>query len=157
WGLGIGASIAARAPGVGDTLVHLLLGGPIIAGRTLSRFFAVHVFAVPGILIGMIGLHLWLVLRLGLNEAPMAARVVSRETYRRRYEAEVHEDGVSFFPHAARKDMVASGVVILAVVLCALLFGPFGPHGVPDPTLIDAAPKPDFYFLALYALFALLP
>src|SRR5204862_7125031 len=54
-------------------------------------------------------------------------------------------------------DMVACGVVVLAVVLCAVLFGPFGPHGVPDPTLIDTAPKPDFYFLALYALFALLP
>src|SRR3989475_6801563 len=37
WGLGIGASIASRAPGVGDTLVHLLLGGPIIAGRTRSE------------------------------------------------------------------------------------------------------------------------
>src|SRR5258705_4489014 len=157
WGLGIGASIASRAPGVGDTLVQVLLGGPIIAGRTLSRFFAVHVFLVHGILIGMIGLHLWLVLRLGINEWPMPGRVVNRETYRRHYEAEVHGDGVSFFPHAARKDMVACGVVVLAVVLCALLFGPFGPHGIPDPTLIDTAPKPDFYFLALYALFALLP
>jgi len=157
WGLGIGASIAARAPGVGDTLVQLLLGGPIIAGRTLSRFFTVHVFLVPGILIGMIGLHLWLVLRLGINEWPMPGRVVTRETYRRRYEEEVHKDGVSFFPYAARKDMVACGVVLLVVVLCAVVFGPFGPHGVPDPTLIDAAPKPDFYFLALYALFALLP
>jgi len=87
----------------------------------------------------------------------MPGRVVSRETYRHRYEEEVHKDGVPFFPHAARKDMVACGVVVLAVVLCALLFGPFGPHGVPDPTLIDTAPKPDFYFLALYALFALLP
>jgi len=157
WGLGIGASIASRAPGIGDTMVQLLLGGPIIAGRTLSRFFAVHVFLVPGILIGMIGLHLWLVLRIGINEWPMPGRAVSRETYRHRYEEEVHKDGVPFFPHAARKDMVACGVVVLAVVLCALLFGPFGPHGVPDPTLIDAAPKPDFYFLALYALFALLP
>src|ERR1700741_2928437 len=157
WGLGIGASIASRAPGIGDVLVQLLLGGPIIAGRTLSRFFAVHVFLVPGILIGMIGLHLWLVLRIGINEWPMPGRVVNRETYRRQYEEEVHRDGVSFFPHAARKDMVACGVVVLAVVLCALLFGPFGPHGVPDPTLIDTAPKPDFYFLALYALFALLP
>jgi ubiquinol-cytochrome c reductase cytochrome b subunit len=157
WGLGIGASIASRAPGIGDTMVQLLLGGPIIAGRTLSRFFAVHVFLVPGILIGMIGLHLWLVLRIGINEWPMPGRVVSRETYRHRYEEEVHKDGVPFFPYAARKDMVACGVVVLAVVLCALLFGPFGPHGVPDPTLIDAAPKPDFYFLALYALFALLP
>src|SRR4029450_4881079 len=70
---------------------------------------------------------------------------------------EIHKDGVPFFPHAARKDLVACGVVVLVVVLCALLFGPFGPHGFPDPTLIDAAPKPDFYFLALYALFALLP
>src|SRR6266705_1868989 len=157
WGLGIAASIAARSPVIGESLVHVLLGGPIIAGRTLSRFFAVHVFLVPGILIGMIGLHLWLVLRIGINEWPVPGRVVNRETYRRRYEDEVHRDGVSFFPHAVRKDMVACGVVVLAVVLCALLFGPFGPHGVPDPTLIDTAPKPDFYFLALYALFALLP
>ncbi len=157
WGLGIGASIAARAPMVGEALVHLLLGGPIIAGRTLSRFFAVHVFLVPGILIGMVGVHLWLVLRLGINEYPMPGRLVKRETYRRRYEDEVHKDGVPFFPDAARKDMVACGVVMLAVLVCAALFGPFGPHGVPDPTLIDTAPKPDFYFLALYALFALLP
>src|SRR5437867_12633133 len=53
WGLGIGASIASRAPGVGDALVQLLLGGPSIAGRTWSRFIAVHVLLVPGILIGM--------------------------------------------------------------------------------------------------------
>src|SRR6516165_12253111 len=125
WGLGIGASIASRAPGVGNTLVQILLGGPIIAGRTLSRFFAVHVFLVPGILIGMIGLHLWLVLRIGINEWPMPGRVVNRETYRRQYEDEVHRDGVAFFPDAAKKDMVACGLVVLAVVLCALVFGPF--------------------------------
>ena len=43
------------------------------------------------------------------------------------------------------------------MLVCAAIFGPFGPHGVPDPTIIDTAPKPDFYFLALFALFALLP
>jgi ubiquinol-cytochrome c reductase cytochrome b subunit len=157
WGLGIGASIAARSPVIGDSLVHLLLGGPIIAGRTLSRFFAVHVFVVPGLLIALIGLHLWLVLRLGVNEWPMPGRLVDRGTYRRRYEEEVGRDGVSFFPHAARKDMVGMGVVVLIVVICAAVLGPFGPNGFPDPTLIDAAPKPDFYFLALFSLFALLP
>src|SRR5437016_1812756 len=157
WGLGIGASIASRAPGVGDALVQLLLGGPIIAGRTLSRFFAVHVFLVPGILIGMIGLHLWLVLRIGINEWPMPGRAVSRETYRRRYEEEVHKDGVPFFPVAARKDMVGMSVVILAVLACAAVFGPYGPNGVPDPTITDASPRPDFYFLSLFALMALLP
>jgi ubiquinol-cytochrome c reductase cytochrome b subunit len=157
WGLGIGASIAARAPGVGDTLVHVLLGGPIIAGRTLSRFFALHVFVIPGTLIALTGLHVWLVLRLGVNEWPMPGRLVDRETYQAQYQADVHKDGVPFFPVAARKDMVAMGVVILAALACAAIFGPNGPHGVPDPTITDAAPRPDFYFLSLFALLALLP
>jgi len=157
WGLGIGASIAARAPAIGNAVVHVLLGGPIIAGRTLSRFFAIHVFAIPGLLIALVGLHLWLVLRLGINEWPMPGRLVTRETYRRRYEEEVHADGVAFFPDAARKDMVAMGVVIAIVLVCAALFGPHGPRGFPDPTLIDTAPSPDFYFLPLFSLFALLP
>jgi ubiquinol-cytochrome c reductase cytochrome b subunit len=157
WGLGIGASIAARAPVVGSLLVHVMLGGPIIAGRTLSRFFALHVFVVPGVLIALTGLHVWLVLRLGVNEWPMPGRLVDRETYRERYQADVHRDGVPFFPVAARKDMVAMGVVILAVLVCAAIFGPHGPHGVPDPTIIDASPRPDFYFLSLFAVLALLP
>src|SRR5438552_2204185 len=157
WGLGIGSSIAARAPVIGSTLVHVLLGGPIIAGRTLSRFFALHVFAIPGLLIALTGLHVWLVLRLGVNEWPMPGRVVDRETYRKRYEDEVHRDGVPFFPVAARKDMVGMAVVVLAVLACAAIFGPNGPHGAPDPTITDASPRPDFYFLSLFALLALLP
>src|ERR1700722_19665213 len=47
WGLGIGASIASRVPIMGPFVVKLMLGGPIIAGATLSRFFALHVFVIP--------------------------------------------------------------------------------------------------------------
>jgi ubiquinol-cytochrome c reductase cytochrome b subunit len=43
------------------------------------------------------------------------------------------------------------------VLAFAAIFGPNGPHGVPDPTITDAAPRPDFYFLSLFALLALLP
>ena len=67
WGLGIGASIAGRTPILGRALVHLLLGGPIIAGATLSRFFTLHVFVIPALLMAFVGLHLLLVLRLGVN------------------------------------------------------------------------------------------
>jgi ubiquinol-cytochrome c reductase cytochrome b subunit len=42
WGLGIGASIASRVPIIGPFAVKLMLGGPIIAGATLSRFFALR-------------------------------------------------------------------------------------------------------------------
>ncbi|HXJ79429.1 MAG TPA: cytochrome b N-terminal domain-containing protein [Candidatus Methylomirabilis sp.] len=157
WGLGIGTAIVGRMPVAGSVLVQALLGGPIIAGRTLSRFFSFHVFAIPGLLIGLVGLHLWLVLRLGINEWPMPGRLVDRETYRKRYEEEVARDGVPFFPVAARKDMVAMGVVVLTVLVLAAIFGPHGPRGVPDPTIIDTVPAPDFYFLSLFALFALLP
>src|ERR1700678_2784291 len=38
WGLGIGASIVSRVPLLGPALVSLMMGGPIIAGATLSRF-----------------------------------------------------------------------------------------------------------------------
>src|SRR5271166_4097367 len=54
WGLGIGASITGRVPFLGAYAVHMLLGGPIIAGATLSRFFALHVFLIPGLLIALV-------------------------------------------------------------------------------------------------------
>ncbi|HUX28459.1 MAG TPA: cytochrome b N-terminal domain-containing protein, partial [Terracidiphilus sp.] len=54
WGLGIGASILSRVPIIGGSLVDLMLGGPIIAGPTLSRFFTLHVFVIPGILLVLI-------------------------------------------------------------------------------------------------------
>src|SRR3982075_3691202 len=62
WRLGIGASIASRVPILGGSIVKMMLGGPIIAGATLSRFFALHVFVIPGTLIGLVGLHLLMVL-----------------------------------------------------------------------------------------------
>src|ERR1700709_1813980 len=76
WGLGIGASIASRVPILGPAIVKLMLGGPIIAGATLSRFFAVHVFLIPGLLIVFVALHVLMVLNLGINEWPMPGRVV---------------------------------------------------------------------------------
>src|SRR5881409_625701 len=85
WGLGIGASIASRVPMIGGAVVKLMLGGPIIAGATLSRFFALHVFVVPGSLIAFVGEHLLMVLKLGINEWPMPGRVVKRATYEREY------------------------------------------------------------------------
>jgi ubiquinol-cytochrome c reductase cytochrome b subunit len=157
WGLGIGAAIAGRTPVLGREVVHLLLGGPIIAGETLSRFFTMHVFVVPGLLIAFVLVHLVLVLRLGVNEWPMPGRLVNRATYRREYEEQVQRDGVPFFPDAAKRDIVFAGITICAVLACAAIFGPFGPNGQPDPTIIRTTPRPDFYFLSLFSAFALLP
>ena len=111
WGLGISASIAARSPVIGDQVVHVLLGGPIIAGRTLSRFFAAARLRDPRPAVR------------ADRPAPLARaqarhqRVAdARPAGESRdvpgaYEEEVQKDGVAFFPDAARKDMVGMGVV----------------------------------------------
>jgi ubiquinol-cytochrome c reductase cytochrome b subunit len=134
-----------------------MLGGPIIAGATLSRFFSIHVFIVPGMLIAFVGVHLLMVLKLGINEWPVPGRIVKRSTYLKEYHELTQKDGVRFVPDAFRKDLVFSGVIILALVVCAALFGPFGPKGQPDPTVVQAVPKPDYFFLWMYASLALLP
>jgi ubiquinol-cytochrome c reductase cytochrome b subunit len=157
WGLGIGASISSRIPVLGPWIVKLLLGGPIIGGATLSRFFALHVFVIPGSLMLFVGVHLLLVLKLGINDWPMPGRLVRRATYLKEYHELTQRDGVPFVPGAVAKDLVFSGAILLALVVCALLFGPFGPGGQPDPAIIQTAPRPDFFFLWLYAVLSLLP
>ena len=157
WGLGIGASIVGRVPLIGAFMVHMLLGGPIIAGDTLSRFFAIHVFVIPGLLFGLVSLHLLMVLKLGINDWPMPGRIVRRSTYMKEYHELTQKDGVPFVPEAVWKDMFFSAMIIVSVMICAVFFGPFGPSGYPDPTIIQTVPKPDFFFRWLYAMLALLP
>ncbi|HTW61258.1 MAG TPA: cytochrome b N-terminal domain-containing protein [Terracidiphilus sp.] len=157
WGLGIGVSIVSRVPWIGGGLVHLLLGGPIIAGATLSRFFALHVFIIPGALLVFVFLHVWMVLKLGINEWPMPGRLVRRSTYTQEYEQLTHKDGIPFIPGAFWKDLAFSGAILAAVAVCAFVFGPYGPTGQPDPSITQTVPKPDFFFLWLYAILSYLP
>jgi ubiquinol-cytochrome c reductase cytochrome b subunit len=157
WGLGIGASIASRVPVMGPAIVNLLLGGPIIAGATLSRFFALHVFVIPGLLISFVAVHLLMVIKLGINEWPMPGRVVRKATYIRDYHELTKKDGVPFYPGAVYKDLFFGAFIILAIAGCAIYFGPFGPSGPPDPTIIQTAPRPDYFFLWLYAVLSFLP
>jgi ubiquinol-cytochrome c reductase cytochrome b subunit len=157
WGLGIGASIVARVPFIGGQLVHFMLGGPIIAGATLTRFFALHVFVIPGILLLFAALHVWMVLKLGISEWPMPGRAVRRDTYIAEYNKLAHEDGIPFVPGAFWKDLFFSAAIMAAVVVCAAVLGPYGPTGQPDPSIIQTVPKPDFFFLWIYAILSYLP
>jgi ubiquinol-cytochrome c reductase cytochrome b subunit len=157
WGLGIGASIASRVPIMGPSIVNLMLGGPIIAGATLSRFFALHVFVIPGLLIAFVSVHLLMVIKLGINEWPMPGRIVRKATYIKEYHDLTKKDGIPFVPDAVWKDLFFGGLILLSVAACALYYGPFGPSGPPDPTIIQTVPRPDFFFLWLYAVLSFLP
>jgi ubiquinol-cytochrome c reductase cytochrome b subunit len=100
WGLGIGAAMMGRVPLIGPELVHFVLAGPIIAGETLSRFFTLHVFVIPGTIIALVSLHLRLVLTKGINEYPVPGNAVVKATYEQEYETLVQQEGVPFVPKA---------------------------------------------------------
>ncbi len=157
WGLGIGVAIMGRVPFLGEQLVNLMLGGPIIASETLSRFFALHVFVLPGGVLAIVSIHLRMVLTKGINEYPKPGMLVRRETYDKEYAAILTKEGVPFFPKAISKDIVAASVVIFGILICACLFGPDGPSGPPNPVQIDTLPRPDFFFLWIFAIAALMP
>jgi ubiquinol-cytochrome c reductase cytochrome b subunit len=102
-------------------------------------------------------LHVWMVLKLGINEWPMPGRIVRRSSYVTEYHALTRKDGRPFVPGAVWKDAFFSAAILAAVAVCAAVFGPYGPGGQPDPTIIQTAPKPDFFFLWLYAVLSYLP
>ena len=89
--------------------------------------------------------------------SPMPGRIVRKATYEKQYHELTEKDGVPFVPGAIYKDSFFSACILLALMLVAAYFGPFGPSGRPDPTIIQTVPRPDYFFLWIYALLSLLP
>src|SRR6202011_146155 len=118
-------SMAGRVPVVGPWVVDGLLGGPIIGGDALSRFFALHVFVIPGAILLLLAVHLWLVLKCGISAPPVPGQIVDPKTYNAEYEKEL-KTGVPFLGEAMVKDALFSALVVIAVVALAAVFGPSG-------------------------------
>jgi ubiquinol-cytochrome c reductase cytochrome b subunit len=156
WGLAVAGAMAGRVPGIGPQVVELLLGGPIIGGGSLSRFFTLHVFVLPSLLVLCLMLHLWLVVKLGVSTPPVPGNVVDPNTYEEEYEKEL-KSGLPFAGEAMTKDIICSTIAVLIVVMIAALVGPKGPEMPPDPTMPGANPRPEWPFLWLFGLLSLSP
>lgn len=157
WSVVIAAEQAGRVPLIGNWLAQFILGGATIGGATLSRFYAIHVFMVPALLFIFIGLHLWLVLHHGIAEPPVAGKPVHPATYRQEYHKELEKTGVPFWPDGAWRDFVVGTILIIAIAFCALYLGPPPLGKPPDPSILQADPRPDWYLLWYFAVLALMP
>jgi ubiquinol-cytochrome c reductase cytochrome b subunit len=157
WSAVVAAEQLGRIPLLGKHIARLLIGGDTIGGQTLSRFFAYHVFLIPGLIFLFVSFHLWLVMRNGISEPPKAGRLIDPSTYRQWYHDMLRNNGVSFWPYAAWRDAVFASFVIIFIIVAAVIFGAPALSKQPDPSSIITHPKPDWYLLWIYALFALMP
>jgi menaquinol-cytochrome c reductase cytochrome b subunit len=70
WASVVGINLNGTAPFLGPFLAWFLQGGAEIGSNTLTIFYAMHMLLIPGALIGLILLHLYLVVRLGVSSPP---------------------------------------------------------------------------------------
>lgn len=70
WATTVGTSIVETVPFLGSFLTESLRGGADLSTLTLVRFFSAHIWMLPAALFGLIGIHIYLVIRLGISHIP---------------------------------------------------------------------------------------
>jgi quinol-cytochrome oxidoreductase complex cytochrome b subunit len=70
WATTVATSIAGTVPLIGNFINQVLRGGPDLSAVTLARFFSVHIWWFPALIAILIGVHLYMVIRLGISSVP---------------------------------------------------------------------------------------
>jgi len=70
WATTVGTEIAGTVPLIGPFITNVLRGGTDLSAVTLARFFAVHIWFLPAVIGLMIGIHMYLIIRLGISKIP---------------------------------------------------------------------------------------
>ena len=70
WATTVGTEIAGTAPLIGGFIERILRGGSELSAVTLARFFSVHIWFFPATIALLIGIHIYLVIRMGISSVP---------------------------------------------------------------------------------------
>jgi quinol-cytochrome oxidoreductase complex cytochrome b subunit len=70
WATTVGTEIPGTAPFIGDFIIRILRGGTDLSAVTLARFFSVHIWFLPAIIVLLISVHMYLVIRIGISSVP---------------------------------------------------------------------------------------
>jgi len=179
WGAQVIISIFGVIPGIGEDLTLWIRGDYVISGATLNRFFALHVIALPLVLVILVFLHIIALHEVGSNNPDGID--VKRPNDGEKFEDNVSEkftfheyftkggkkiivDAIPFHPYYTVKDIV--GVVGFLIVFCAVIF--FAPEGggyfLEKPNFEPANPMktpehiaPVWYFTPFYAILRAIP
>ena len=158
WGAQVIVNLAGAVPFVGGELVEWVRGDYLISGATLNRFFALHVVAIPLVLVALVFMHLVALHHVGSNN-PDGIEIKKNKG------ADGNPvDGIPFHPYYTVHDLV--GIVVFLMVFCAVIF--FFPDGggyflerpnfeAANPLKTPAHIAPVWYYTPFYAMLRATP
>ncbi len=158
WGAQVIISLFGAIPWIGYALTLWIRGDYVISDATLNRFFALHVIALPFVLVGLIVAHILALHEVGSNNPDGV------EIKKNKDENGIPKDGIPFHPYYSVKDIV--GVVVFLMFFVAVMF--FAPemggyfieyaNFVPaDPLKTPEHIAPVWYFTPFYAILRAVP
>ncbi len=158
WAAQVIIALAGVIPVVGDELVIWLQGGFVVNEATLGRLFALHVVALPLVLIALVFVHIVALHHVG-SSSPDGVEIKQNKD-----ENGKPIDGVGFHPYVTVKDMFGWGIFL--ILFCAVMFfaPTFGGYFIEAPNFQEANPlqtpeviHPIWYFTAWYAMLQSIP
>ncbi len=158
WGAQVILNLPAAIPVIGDGLAEWVKGDYLISGITLNRFFALHVVAIPLILVGLVFMHLVALHHVGSNNPD------GIDIKKLKDKNGIPLDGVPFHPYYTVHDMV--GIVVFFICFFAVVF--FVPEGggyflekpnfeVANPLKTPPHIAPVWYYMPFYAILRAVP
>ncbi|MCJ7558064.1 MAG: cytochrome b N-terminal domain-containing protein [Gammaproteobacteria bacterium] len=158
WGAQVITSLFGAIPVVGDSLVEWIRGDFFISDITLNRFFALHVIALPLVLIFLVVAHILALHEVGSNN-PDGVEIKDTKG-----PDGIPLDGIAFHPYYSVKDTV--GLAVFLMAFCAVVFfapdmgGYFLEHANFEPANAMKTPEhiaPVWYFTPFYAILRAVP
>jgi quinol-cytochrome oxidoreductase complex cytochrome b subunit/mono/diheme cytochrome c family protein len=137
WATRVATGIMGTLPLIGPHVQVLAQGGAEYGNLTLTRFYALHVLVLPGAMIGLIVIHLYLFRRHGVTTSP-------------RFSAEQLSHREMFWPAQIFKDSVFMMVILAVLLVLVVAFG--APLDSPADPGSNYEARPDWYFLFLFQL-----
>lgn len=158
WGAQVILNLPAAIPFIGDALAEWVRGDYLISGITLNRFFALHVIAIPLVLVGLVFMHLVALHHVGSNNPD------GIDIKKLKDKNGVPLDGVPFHPYYTVHDMV--GIVVFFICFFAVVFFVPGGGGYflekPNFEVANALKTPPhiapvWYYMPFYAILRAVP
>ena len=162
WGAKVIISLFGTIPFIGQTLVEWIMGDFLPADATLNRFFALHVIALPIVLLLLVVLHIAALHEVGSNNPDGVE--IKKGPKGNRWDATKPSDGIPFHPYYTVKDLVGVGFFLLIAAFIIFFAPTFGgwflehDNSIMANNLVTPAEiKPVWYFTPFYAIVRMIP